>query len=34
MDGKSSWTGIAITVVLDWRFVMAIVALVLILLLQ
>ena len=32
MDEKSSWTRIAITVVLDWRFVLAVVTLVLVLL--
>lgn len=34
MDERSSWTRIAITVVLDWRFVLAVVTLVLVLLLR
>jgi hypothetical protein len=34
MDEKSSWTRIAVTVVLDWRFVLAVVTLVLVLLLR
>jgi hypothetical protein len=34
MDGKLSWTRIAIAIAIDWRFVLALVVLLLVLLLK